>query len=510
MRKWCNRLLGCLVREGDTNEDVHVKRVFVPVCVFMSLFAGAATARTSLAEQYASAVGNGLIAFSHTVFIVGVALTTVPIRYLVDALLVVDTLGICIKDMSDAALLNPFRSLSFIVLALDAALVLNRDHVVLFIIPFTLVYSVAETIESMYRYGMYHDLGYWGAGFEGSMCNCASPPCGTSMIKGMVKFTSISSVLLVNFYLTRGFSNGMRLQLEKVRSSVEVAVEITAALAKYDVDTAEAAITHGEHLPEEMEVSFRQLLYNLRSYKAYLPHSCLVPREEGQVFDESCDDGSCCKSDMSPYPAWPEGSEHATSPPYGDLDVFSERRTVCSSEHSDPASSATDLSLGSTPREHVNTMLRAATRRARVSLAAGNMIGYLSSGDFAFEWIAADVEWWCSNVVDAKGVVDLIGGDRRYASFNARQACGEHASHAVQVVSSRGDMRGSSGKRLRQIVWTGCVVTGQAVCGDFGSASALRFMVLGAVSSSLHPFERMAAQWRTKVLADSEAYSAAC
>eukprot|EP00756_Hemistasia_phaeocysticola_P020367 Hpha_TRINITY_DN15716_c1_g1::TRINITY_DN15716_c1_g1_i1::g.37684::m.37684 len=51
---------------------------------------------------------------------------------------------------------------------------------------------------------------------------------------------------------------------------------------------------------------------------------------------------------------------------------------------------------------------------------------------------------------------------------------------------------------------------GQAICGDFGSASVLRFMVLGAVSSSLHPLERIAAQWRTQVLADDEAYSSSC
>eukprot|EP00756_Hemistasia_phaeocysticola_P036906 Hpha_TRINITY_DN16667_c1_g4::TRINITY_DN16667_c1_g4_i2::g.178840::m.178840 len=37
----------------------------------------------------------------------------------------------------------------------------------------------------------------------------------------------------------------------------------------------------------------------------------------------------------------------------------------------------------------------------------------------------------------------------------------------------------------------------------------MRFMVLGGLSASLYPFERLAAQWRTKVLADGDAHSAA-
>eukprot|EP00756_Hemistasia_phaeocysticola_P035319 Hpha_TRINITY_DN16575_c5_g2::TRINITY_DN16575_c5_g2_i2::g.135814::m.135814 len=135
------------------------------------------------------------------------------------------------------------------------------------------------------------------------------------------------------------------------------------------------------------------------------------------------------------------------------------------------------------------------------------MVGYLKS--FQLEevdnkrWIEADVERWCVAVAAARGVVDMIGGDRRYASFNARRQCKGHASAAVEVLSSRGTLRQSRG-------WTGCVVSGPAVCGSFGCATTMRFMVLGGVSSSLHPLERIAAQWRIKVLTDSEAHSSVC
>eukprot|EP00756_Hemistasia_phaeocysticola_P011672 Hpha_TRINITY_DN15136_c3_g2::TRINITY_DN15136_c3_g2_i1::g.129002::m.129002 len=118
------------------------------------------------------------------------------------------------------------------------------------------------------------------------------------------------------------------------------------------------------------------------------------------------------------------------------------------------------------------------------------------------KWMETDIEQWCTAVADTRGVVDMVGGDRRYASFNARRQCVGHASAAVEALSSRGKFGLAKG-------WTGCVVSGPAVCGSFGCASTMRFMVLGGVAASLHPFERLASRWGTKMLADVDAYSSA-
>eukprot|EP00756_Hemistasia_phaeocysticola_P033923 Hpha_TRINITY_DN16493_c4_g1::TRINITY_DN16493_c4_g1_i1::g.159817::m.159817 len=68
----------------------------------------------------------------------------------------------------------------------------------------------------------------------------------------------------------------MRLQVRRVEASVDVAAVVAAALARYDVDEAEQAIDKDEHLPHELAESYRRLVSNLRGYRAYLPHSCLV------------------------------------------------------------------------------------------------------------------------------------------------------------------------------------------------------------------------------------------
>eukprot|EP00756_Hemistasia_phaeocysticola_P033652 Hpha_TRINITY_DN16476_c2_g1::TRINITY_DN16476_c2_g1_i2::g.160528::m.160528 len=224
-----------------------------------------------------------------------------------------------------------------------------------------------------------------------------------------------------------------------------------------------------------MQVSFFKMVSQLSMYKSFMPHSVLC--------EVSADDHDRDAS-VSP-PASPRSVNH------NDPDMIS--------------------SLECSPNAHMRTseskVMKTVPRHARVSLVAANMLGYLTrsagahelDGETNEDWIAADVEQWCASVLGVKGIVDLMSGDRRYASFNARQHCSDHASAAVEVLSLREDR-----------VWSGCVVTGQVVCGDFGSFSVLRFMVLGGVASSLHPFERIAARWCIKGLADVAAYSSSC
>eukprot|EP00756_Hemistasia_phaeocysticola_P044072 Hpha_TRINITY_DN17653_c0_g1::TRINITY_DN17653_c0_g1_i1::g.158722::m.158722 len=104
-------------------------------------------------------------------------------------------------------------------------------------------------------------------------CDCSDPPCAVRAGSAYSNMGVSILVLLVDFYFTRGFATDLRVQLQRAKRTVEVAAEITAALARYDVDEAEKAIEGGEGISVELAESFGQLLSNLRSYKAYLPHS---------------------------------------------------------------------------------------------------------------------------------------------------------------------------------------------------------------------------------------------
>eukprot|EP00756_Hemistasia_phaeocysticola_P036442 Hpha_TRINITY_DN16642_c2_g1::TRINITY_DN16642_c2_g1_i1::g.180053::m.180053 len=183
-----------------------------------------------------------------------------------------------------------------------------------------------------------------------------------------------------------------------------------------------------------MQRSFFQMVEMLIQYRSYMPHSVL------------CDDQEEEEQEGESPRARKSGRSIGTK----------SRRSIRTEN-----SGSSDHSASSVASAVAIRKLKAYARRARASLAAGNMLGYLSStGDLAgqsnAELIALDVERWCVSVIEVRGLVDLISGDRRYATFNAKHSCTGHASAAVGVLSSRGEG------------WSGCVVTGQVVCGDFG------------------------------------------
>eukprot|EP00756_Hemistasia_phaeocysticola_P037168 Hpha_TRINITY_DN16681_c2_g4::TRINITY_DN16681_c2_g4_i1::g.181215::m.181215 len=579
--KCCRKCSGWMIRDSDTPADVKIKTALTPVA-----FALGAIAAYGLYGEVFEARKNTthicamlILIISFVQFIVRGAFG-LDMKRSIDIMIVLILVGVVAQDLYVASEIRT-RTWSFVVLLLDNALVWNVPSTIPLVLVVTLLYLIIERSEASLRYGLYDAV----ASEPPPVCECAQPPCALGMGTGVNHFVTMAIVLLVDFYLTRGFQKDLRHQLRRVRASIDLAAEVAACLARYDVEGAERfQLSMNEDLPDALAKSYRRLFRNLRSYRAYLPHSCLIPmptsdEEEPGSFNvvtppprlrlRPLDPTSPVSLTERLAPSSNFDSGNAAIPLAGSLPVSSPMdasplyvqglvtfahprplKTTDRDSHSaslrrqsanpdkgtslawsgwDPemrpsvASSESGFSRARAASE-TQISLRASVRRARVSLVAANMLGYL--GDYApgelgsqcnVMWISADVEQWCTNVVASKGVVDLIGGDRRYASFNARQVCGEHSSAAVRVLSTRrndwGSFRshdsnstGLSHSRDRE-PWSGCVVTGQAVCGDFGCPSVLRFMVLGGVASSLHPMERVAAQWRVKVLADGEAFS---
>ena len=174
--------------------------------------------------------------------------------------------------------------------------------------------------------------------------------------------------------------------------------------------------------------------------------------------------------------------------------------------------------------------LRARVRGKRVTLVGVNRVGFTAAFGSTCDqekevWMVDDMSRWCLSVSKSTGVVDVVCGDRRFASFNAVSTCADHAPRGISVVQ-RYNAREDKGKfdmlrvfvrrrTLRRVSGavefgslraTGVVVTGQVICGDFGSDSFLRFMVLGKTASSLYALERTASAQKVGCLADSEAY----
>eukprot|EP00756_Hemistasia_phaeocysticola_P038488 Hpha_TRINITY_DN16763_c2_g1::TRINITY_DN16763_c2_g1_i1::g.79567::m.79567 len=497
-----------LVGKTDSPEDIRIKHTIGPVVVGAAIISIVNAIRTNIVRDNGYATG-ALPCFLTCVFFVGAAKLGKNMGRIMDYVLPGFLISIMLTDLIQASEMRE-RSWPFIILILDAGLVYRRHHCTLVVLGLTFLYLTTDIVERGFRFGLYSLPGAEGVP---DACQCAAPPCAEGPATSVYYWLWIFVALFGDFSVTRGFSVNLQREMRRVHSAVEVASQIALALALYDVDKAEMAIADGKDLPEELAESFSRLVSNLKTYRPYLPHSCLVgtdlssdgdaPDDKSSLPGEAVGTGGispstqCTVGEALFGPAAQQRRSQPTTPP---------TTTTVTTDHASSSGSSKDEVGYKAPKSpsQAQKNLMPAPRKVRVSLAAGNMLDYLNrpgglAGIRNRNWIEADVERWCVAVISVKGVVDLVGGDRRYASFNARRKCGAHSSAAVEVLHTRGEGE-----------WSGCVITGPAVCGNFGSSSARRFMVLGAVGSALHPFERIAAQWRTPVLADGEAFSGAC
>eukprot|EP00756_Hemistasia_phaeocysticola_P011681 Hpha_TRINITY_DN15136_c3_g6::TRINITY_DN15136_c3_g6_i1::g.129011::m.129011 len=274
-KMWCSWLLGLLVKKGDISEEAQMKKIALPVSLLWIVFGiFSAIDFTMNGSRYTLALGAAVSAFGGFFLMAGAVQNVVQLGHCVDVALIISTLGICIMDAATAAFSYSFRTWCYVVLVLDCALVFNRHHIPYFVIPFIILYIAADALESVHNYGLY-EFGLWGTDETASQCNCASPPCSVPGAQAGSNLFAVCFVFVIDFYLTRGFARSTRFQLRRVEASVDVAGEIAAALARYDVHTAQRAIADGDDLPGELAESYLHLLSNLRVYRDYLPDTLL-------------------------------------------------------------------------------------------------------------------------------------------------------------------------------------------------------------------------------------------
>eukprot|EP00756_Hemistasia_phaeocysticola_P055705 Hpha_TRINITY_DN31674_c0_g1::TRINITY_DN31674_c0_g1_i1::g.29138::m.29138 len=375
---------GWLVREGDTPFDKRVKEIFVPVCISIAVICIINAAIIKSAMEW-WVFGNIAIVLGSFI-IVGWAKLGLGMATGLDIVLPIFAVSTMVVDLYTTHKLQG-RMWAAVVVVLDAGLVYRRHGTVRAILGGTLVYVVVVAFESGTRVGLFD---WVGDGEVPDVCQCSSPPCADGVVAFRMA-VSLLFVLLADFYITRRFATGMEQQLRRTQASVEVAGEVTAALVRYDVDAAEAACRRGSDLPTALLESYSTLLSNLRSYKAYLPHSVLVPKEEEEDTDDLNDDDEVTTlhrpSDES-YPAQTSDCRSPASPAFGMSALGRQTSLISVSSAGSDVSSISSI---------LSTMLRSRPRPARVSLCCANVVGYLEqtpdlAGAANIEWISQDVE----------------------------------------------------------------------------------------------------------------------
>eukprot|EP00756_Hemistasia_phaeocysticola_P049508 Hpha_TRINITY_DN24000_c0_g1::TRINITY_DN24000_c0_g1_i1::g.130398::m.130398 len=473
------RCANLFVRPTDSPEQVRLKRFMTPPCLLFTPLGIAVFLQDLSSGVVSLSIASAMHILSPALLLFSGATNLVTMGNMLDITLLVSATAVLISDLHDASTLS-LRGWPFITLTLDVSLFVGRHHVPRSLIFMTLLYVAAERVEATWRLGLY-TFGTWGMEGPLELCDCPDPPCAAGFV-GLQQASKIVIVVLVDFWFTRAFAVDLEQQLRKMQEVVTVAEEVAASLAKFDIERGESAMV-SSNLPPELQTSFKTLLHNLRSYRPYLPQSCLV---QGGVEDTEI---------LSVTPTCEDDEQRG----FRRLSRQPSCASTDASGRSDSDSAGTNLAQFS---------VRVAAKRRRASLVCVNRTGYTNGSleeklrPAHEEWMESDVEAWCDRVGDHKGVVDFISGDRRYASFNARKTCDNHHAVAIRVVRAQTELQ-------QPLPATGVVVSGNIACGDFGSSTVVRFMIIGSVACNFHALERVAAGWGTRCLVDEATFEAA-
>eukprot|EP01065_Artemidia_motanka_P049480 TRINITY_DN8213_c0_g2_i3.p1 TRINITY_DN8213_c0_g2~~TRINITY_DN8213_c0_g2_i3.p1 ORF type:complete len:627 (+),score=154.56 TRINITY_DN8213_c0_g2_i3:87-1967(+) len=353
-----------------------------------------------------------------------------------------------------------------------------------------IAYSFIVVAELAAPFGL-REVANLGVDRDVAMCDCADPPCGQGA-RGVSLVVVVTLVLIDS--LAQRFSTNVMMQLRLIEASVEVTQRVTVALGRYEVELAESVVLspEGEGLPPELRDSLLILLRNLKAYKPYLPQSCLVEDKEEEEDEAEVDvDEMSSLSQVGRRRTSSAGSQRgsrsgsvrsAASGPQL-LQQQQQRGTFFGQPRSDPAVKC-------------------------VSLLCSNRSGFnefISDSDppVISRCVTSEVSSFGSAVAAGHGVVDLVNGDHMFASFNAVRLCSRHPHKAVRVQQAldQEEQRAAAGSMR-----TNALVSGNAVCGNFGSLTIQRFMVVGHLPSLLLVMDRLAAKWGLRVCVNHCAY----
>eukprot|EP01062_Namystynia_karyoxenos_P030112 TRINITY_DN2251_c2_g2_i1.p1 TRINITY_DN2251_c2_g2~~TRINITY_DN2251_c2_g2_i1.p1 ORF type:complete len:713 (+),score=181.08 TRINITY_DN2251_c2_g2_i1:72-2141(+) len=530
---FCQALLRLTWHPEDTAADRHRKEIFVPIAMTalpLISFAWAMYFTSYFLQAYWFGCVLLFITFSVAV-VVPFATRRLSIDF-VGVVFVVWAIGMVLTDVTNAASAAPFRTWPVAIIIMDVYLALNIPRVYQYtVLTVISVWIVAYNTEDGYRLGLYDIPTFTeDGGTARERCTCADPPCASGLAVILVA-PLVLFVIYCDFFATRSFAEGVRTEQRKVWASVEVAERVAAGLVDFDLEEAASALDEADvELPPRLAESFRVLIKNLASYRPYLPHS---------VFEESGADlePDAGRAEQLRMPASTKEMQLSNSsglsctPGLGQKtgSAFSHSRMMRSSLPS-AASDPDDATVPGSPAARSRALSDSLSGPAsacgsprstswalhvpqsrRVALLSSNCVGFLAAiaqvdqGKVSL-WIASEVEHFAVVIKAQGGVADLLSGDHLSASFGAVRTQGTHrasAAMAAVLLSVPPPAVECHPIELQMMRRTTVACCGRALCGDHGSASSQRFMVLGGVSAFLPAAERCAAAWGTPALIDS-------
>ena len=343
-----------------------------------------------------------------------------------------------------------------LVLIIDMLLVMQvPTRYSLGLVCFVVMWLLLLGVEESFRFGLLDLPGlaplhgkYGRLHYFEQLTVCESLPCPKPFPPPSL-LTAVC-VFLIDFIVTRGFAREVLKEQAAMERTINAVQEIASLLAGYDVEkVAELLEEHEHELPQGMTVALRALEKNLRSYKAYLPQTCLL-------VDEAVDEDGA------------EADENKEDTEISD--------TV----------SVSSCSTASTPDKTIVRNVALGLSTVKATLLTVNIKDTLRLVEQDSAHFSSFFTTLLLKTLKAtetrRGMVDVFVGDRVHCSFNTSRQCANHATSALHTATML-----LQDSKLSQVNIG--VATGKVLRGDMGCEVMRRFSMVGTLVRDVHGME---------------------
>eukprot|EP00755_Sulcionema_specki_P002379 Sspe_Gene.118533::Locus_112186_Transcript_1_1_Confidence_1.000_Length_706::g.118533::m.118533 len=215
------RWLGHLgVSPGDTPTVIEAKVQYTIIYVLSFLFVGAATTTMVTNVTMTSAVGLvGMLC----IFAIGLSYLWITKRPpLVEFTTLSVALCILIMDIGAVAVIDVSRTLSGVVVVMDARLLMNANPTISSVLVVGIViYLVATEVERVLETGLLNKIIPTEERLK--YVDCSTPPCPRPVGLALREVVSFGVVFVIDFLATRYFAVNSRAERMRMEAAVETA-----------------------------------------------------------------------------------------------------------------------------------------------------------------------------------------------------------------------------------------------------------------------------------------------
>ena len=443
-------LKDALSLDGTLDNRETDQRTQFLLCACIGICATSTGFAFSMQEQMPVALGGtALLTVGFSIGLLAV-LCKVPLRTaLVVGVLYVGSAGILMWDLDSRALSD--NRWPLLVLVIDLMLVMRVPTFhTLGLVGFVVLWLVVLGLEESFRFGLFDLPGlppqkgeYGREYYHNQAAECGKMPCpvpfpARNLLVGICVF-------VMDFVVTRGFASEVLKEQASMERTISTVQEIASLLARYDVEkVAQLLEEHEDELPQGMTVALRALEANLRSYKAYLPQTCLLVGETADVDNKG--ESLSGRESFSTCSTTPSSVLHEAVGHHVALGLSSAKATLLTVNIKDT------LRLVEQDSAHFSSFFTTLLLKTLQATETHH------------------------------GMVDVFIGDRVHCSFNASKHCANHATSALHTATML-----LKAKLSRMNIG---VATGNVLRGDMGCEVMRRFSMVGTLVRDVHGMER--------------------